>query len=602
MKFWIWSNELYCAPTFEAYDTESSYTWSWVKQEVRTIYPSIPDQAWDWFQARSPNQWLDAAAAFYSDFEHVQVFLHLDMNGQSSASHPWEGRALQLRLGGLSAPATNPTDPTTVVTSQLAHELGHYFGLTHPWGGLFGAYAVDPSTGAPFSERDDWDFLHCTDTFPYRTFPSEAYVASCPAGLAGYIAGNEGSCETKPAYTGRLMCERTWSPDLDATTTGLAFEDMSAANNPPASFRFGINLMMYYGPTNTDRRAPAFLSPSQLVKLDKFLSYDSGALNLSGYLTSSGAWPTGYNATPAPPNFMMRWVPGVADRRTLWTANGVSMDFSFTASTLEELDATLNDVVAGDFDGDGRDDLLGFSKWSTAVKILWGDGHAQLLPNFFTSSANFTRVFVGDFDGDQRDDVFVYGAGALSDYIRYGNVNQTFTTQISAVSGTYLPVVGDFDGNFGDDIFWYHAGGGYVHRWYSNGNRTFQQLNFYSVDAGGPYTPIVGNFDGASGDDIFWYVAGPNQDRLWYSNGTTGFYKVASTNVSGVYAPAAGDFDHDGRADIYWHNTTAERDFIWPGRPQATQFGSSIVSQMYWQRTPVAGDFNGDGRADLFWK
>lgn len=309
------------------------------------------------------------------------------------------------------------------------------------------------------------------------------------------------------------------------------------------------------------------------------------------------------------PIYGLRSIVGTVSRPTIQWANTATVGaFSF-ASNEHNPFSGFGKVISGDFDGDGFDDLLAYTPGVTTAKIRWGATNRSAwsvdYPSFFSGGANFTKVFVGDFNGDGRDDVFVYGAGSLADYIRFGAPSRMFSTVPYTVSGTYEPFVGNFDGTYGDDIFWYHAGDSIVHRWYSTGGTQFTQLNWYSVDPGGPFTPIVGNFDGAYGDDIFWYLPGSGQDRIWYSlgGGSTSFTKMNGTNVNGTYASTvAGDFNGDGKDDIYWHSTANQWDFVWPGTSPG-QFGTiSNNAQMYHVLTPTGGDFDGDGRTDIYWR
>ena len=66
------------------------------------------------------------------------------------------------------------------------------------------------------------------------------------------------------------------------------------------------------------------------------------------------------------------------------------------------------------------------------------------------------RPFAGDFDGDGRDDIVWYtpGPGADSRWVDI-NRNGTYTNVAQRIQGIYTPVVGDYDGNGVDDIMWY---------------------------------------------------------------------------------------------------------------------------------------------------
>ena len=62
----------------------------------------------------------------------------------------------------------------------------------------------------------------------------------------------------------------------------------------------------------------------------------------------------------------------------------------------------------------------------------------------------------GDFDGDGADEVFLYGPGSNSDRIITAlRRNGSFDLVQLTVNGRYTPLVEDFDGNGRDDVLWY---------------------------------------------------------------------------------------------------------------------------------------------------
>jgi hypothetical protein len=132
-------------------------------------------------------------------------------------------------------------------------------------------------------------------------------------------------------------------------------------------------------------------------------------------------------------------------------------------------------VVSGDFDGDGFTDLAatGVSSWGTTTPIVLSNGPSmsfRLLQttggddfNVFSSQAGVT-VLAGDFNGDGRTDLIATGVSWwVSLPIALSNGDGTFTTKNLVDSGGrqfaalasepgVRYVVGDFDGNGVDDI------------------------------------------------------------------------------------------------------------------------------------------------------
>ena len=69
-----------------------------------------------------------------------------------------------------------------------------------------------------------------------------------------------------------------------------------------------------------------------------------------------------------------------------------------------------------------------------------------------------TVPVLGDFDGDGRRDVLWYGPGAAADRLWYGGAGGRFTTAPAAVHGSYRPLVADFGGDGPDDVLWWRPG------------------------------------------------------------------------------------------------------------------------------------------------
>lgn len=203
----------------------------------------------------------------------------------------------------------------------------------------------------------------------------------------------------------------------------------------------------------------------------------------------------------------------------------------------------------------------------------------------------------GDFDGDGRTDVLWYGKGARPDYFWWGRSEGRFTGVKTNVRRTYTPLAGDFDGDGNDDIIWYGRGSRVDHIWWGGADRRFTAQ---AIAIGGTYTPpVVGDFDGDGRDDVFWYGPGDVRDWIWWGTPSRGFTGAAAA-VGGVYRPPfVADFDGDGREDVFWYGKGVAPDFLWHGRADRTFDGSNRT--MDHSRRPLAGNFNGDGRDDIFW-
>lgn len=123
-------------------------------------------------------------------------------------------------------------------------------------------------------------------------------------------------------------------------------------------------------------------------------------------------------------------------------------------------------VVVGDFDGDHRADLFWYpgpgSLSSTSIVWYGSSVRGQLVAGkSFANTAGWT-VLVGDFDGNGRSDLLWHQTGA--DAVWYGNTMRvllpfTMKTALGLPHGAAEPVTGNFDGDLSggrpiSDIFW----------------------------------------------------------------------------------------------------------------------------------------------------
>lgn len=249
--------------------------------------------------------------------------------------------------------------------------------------------------------------------------------------------------------------------------------------------------------------------------------------------------------------------------------------------------------VAGDFNGDGREDVLWYGVGGNPDALWYGTATGSFTSASVAVSGTYTPV-VGDFDGDGRDDIVWYGPGSAPDALWYGKPSGFRSASVN-VGGTYKPVVGDFTGNGRDDILWYGPGFAPDAMWLGrdSGWRTA------SVTVNGTYTPLGGNFDGDGDGDVFWYGPGTAPDTVWlaHGHGDTTFEPV-TTNVNGSYLPSTGDFSGDNRTDILWYGAGTAGDSLW----YATTGGhfTSAAVDLLGAYLPATGDFDGTAGDDIF--
>jgi hypothetical protein len=178
--------------------------------------------------------------------------------------------------------------------------------------------------------------------------------------------------------------------------------------------------------------------------------------------------------------------------------------------------------LAGDFNGDGRDDIASFTRGTTGdVFVATSDGSRfdrtpdQWHDNFASGAA---IPAVGDFNGDGKDDIASFTRGsagdvyvALSDGSRFGPAVKWHD---SFAYGDEIPAVGDVNGDSKDDIVTFTRGtAADVFVALSDGRQFVgtgaKWHDHFSV---GTEMPGVADFDGDGKDDIVTFTRGTAAD------------------------------------------------------------------------------------------
>ena len=88
--------------------------------------------------------------------------------------------------------------------------------------------------------------------------------------------------------------------------------------------------------------------------------------------------------------------------------------------------------------------------------MWWFNASGGYSSTHFTVTGDRYRPFAGDFDGDGRDEITWYHPGRGYDSIWTGiSRGRGYSTRGTVINGVYTVVVGDYDGNGVDDILWY---------------------------------------------------------------------------------------------------------------------------------------------------
>ncbi len=280
-------------------------------------------------------------------------------------------------------------------------------------------------------------------------------------------------------------------------------------------------------------------------------------------------------------------------------ANGINrprINVGAAVATSQEFDPLRWELP--DFDGTGTHDLFWRSLTTPGNHAIWLMSNGAIASSaVFGASTSWNITGTGDFNGDGRSDILWRSptTGALAIWFMNGGAVQS-TAVMGVGSGWDLVGEGDLNGDGRTDLLWRRISDGALAIWFMNGGTT-QSTAVFGVGGG---WDLVGNRDlnGDGRTDLLWRSQANGALAIWFMNGAT----VQSTAVLGVGAGwalvAAGDNNGDGRADLQWRNTTTGTLAIWFMNGATTQ--STAVFGLGTEWTLVGtGDVNGDGKHDL---
>jgi hypothetical protein len=133
----------------------------------------------------------------------------------------------------------------------------------------------------------------------------------------------------------------------------------------------------------------------------------------------------------------------------------------------------------------------------------------------------------GDFDGDGDDDVFWHGPGNAGETIWMAQGGRFFSRTAPQTSGSYRPEAGDYNGDGHDDIMWYAPGAPREALWLGGPGLQFRGASVGSVR--GLYAYVrAGDFDGGGRDELLWYSS-PGSDAIWWHASSAIFGRSLAT-------------------------------------------------------------------------
>jgi kumamolisin len=258
---------------------------------------------------------------------------------------------------------------------------------------------------------------------------------------------------------------------------------------------------------------------------------------------------------------------------------------------------------SGDFNGDGRQDILWRDTQTGEVRIWYMNGSAIVSNDHVaTISLDWQIAGIGDFNGDGMSDILWVNT-VNGNFVIWTMRGDSFSSYQYSSPGFDWSITGvaDLDHSGLADILWRNVVTGAVQVWWSRSPLNFSSefIDLVSLDWN-----LIGAADlfGNGSHELIWRNQNSGEIRGWQLSGDT---KVADVSLGVVplnwQIVGFADFNGDRRDDILWRNSTDGSVDVWimNGFGAPAQLLSGAVS-LDWQVRSTPSVF-GNKLSSILW-
>ncbi len=261
------------------------------------------------------------------------------------------------------------------------------------------------------------------------------------------------------------------------------------------------------------------------------------------------------------------------------------------------------EVVNGDFDNDGLQDLASISWAGSTISVNLSNGDGTLAPalNYTTGLGQSWGIDTGDINNDDNLDLVVASRlnSSIVTYLGVGDGSFQYHASVVADSTVMKLRLGDFNKDNNLDLALSYESGNSIAIRFGLGNGNFQASQFYTVG----FSPL-----GITAADL---DRDSNLDLIVSNAGDTTISVLKGTNT-GVFVPAVNytvgsksqestvaDFNGDTFPDVAVTNWGSSSLTIFRGSATGALTFNSTISNVNAGHDIAAADINNDGLIDI---
>ncbi len=274
---------------------------------------------------------------------------------------------------------------------------------------------------------------------------------------------------------------------------------------------------------------------------------------------------------------------------------------NFSLSSSLSTGANPYSVEVGDFNNDGKQDIVMSNYNSNNVTIRMGDGVGNFnLSNNFPVGLQPYDLAISDINGDGKQDIVTanFNANSISLLIGDGLGNFNNRTDFSVGSKPSALVIGDFNSDLFQDVAVTDNNENKIAILFGNGLGNFQAPNYVYVNSSSTDLAI-GDFNNDTHLDLAVLFFQASKVDILIGDGLGNFSATTITVGNHPISIRTGDVNNDGFLDIATSNNGSNTVSILLGNGIGNFSGSTFITVSSNPYSLVINDFNGDGNLDL---